>query len=434
MIPKKIFSTWISDKPIPEKYNKYIESWKKVMPDYEIKIITFDNVKLTPFVEKAIDKGNYALAGHYARVQELFDNGGIYFDIDIEAVKPLDSLLHNKLVLGLEDRWIVNNAVILAEKGHPFLQHCMDVMDGISWLSPNIELETGPRMFTNLMKLHGWNVGQQGMFGDIAILPPVYFYPYRYDEYYTKECVKPETFTVHHWSNSWNDKVSIVIPCYNQGNFLKDAIDSALAQTHKNIEVIVVNDGSSDNTAIVARSYGNRIKYIEQTNKGLSAARNAGIKSSSGGWILPLDSDDKIHPDFIKKTIGKGDIVSTFLQCFGNSKDVWKPRMSNPTYKDFLKSNHIFCCSLFKKDVWTISGGYDEEQFTKGKQGVNGYEDWSYWIKATKNNFNVTVVPEILFYYRKHGDSMHSNAIKNHKKIIAYMKDVYGVKEELAHY
>lgn len=422
MIPKRIYSTWISPNPIPTKYHKYIDSWKRIMPDYEIKIISLDNVKRTPFVKKAISEKNFALAGHYARVQELYDNGGIYFDIDIEATKRLDSLLHNKFVLGIEDRWSVNNAVILSEKGHPFLLRAMEFMDSIDWKTKDIELETGPRMFTSIAKkFYGWECGKIGNFKDISILPPVYFYPYHYSEKYKPGCIKKETFTAHHWSNSWNDKVSIIIPCYNQGRFLKDAIDSALAQTHKNIEVVVVNDGSTDSTREIAKQYGKLIKYVEQTNKGLSAARNAGIKASAGGWILPLDADDKIHPEFITKTIGKADIVCPHLQCFGKSKDIWKPG-KHLSYKDFLKGNQIFCCSLFSKHVWNTAGGYDEEQFTKGKQGCNGYEDWMFWLNATEKDFNVAIVPEVLFYYRKHEASMYTEAKKNHSKILQYIK------------
>lgn len=423
MIPRTIYSTWISDKQIPEKYEKYIESWRLTMSDYEIKIISLDTVKHGTFVDKAIEQKNFALAGHYARIQELYDNGGIYFDIDIEAVKPIDCLLHNKFVVGIEDRWNVNNAVIVSEAKHPFLKHCMEFMDSFNWGTKDIELETGPRMFTKIAKkFYGWDVGKVGKFKDISILPPVYFYPYRYDEKYSPACIKSETLTVHHWSNSWNDRVSIIIPCYNQGRFLSDAIDSALAQTHKNIEVVVVNDGSTDNTAEIARSYGKRIKVVTQTNKGLSAARNAGIKASTGGWILPLDSDDTIAPDYIAKTIGKADIVGTWIKCFGKSKDIWKPAHGLPTYENFLKQNHLFSCTLFNRSVFTNTGGYDEEMFVRGKQGCNGFEDWEFWLRATKEDFGVFIVPEPLVNYRIHEVSMYRDADKNRSKILNYMR------------
>jgi len=89
-----------------------------------------------------------------------------------------------------------------------------------------------------------------------------------------------------------------------------------------------------------------------------------------------------------------------------------------------LRRNHIFCASLFKKDCWTLAGGFDEEQFSRGKQGVHGFEDYNFWLRCTKAGFNVSVVPEVLFYYRKHpGGSMLTESLKNRKKIIAYMKN-----------
>lgn len=422
MVPKVIYFTWISDKPVPEKYRQYIESWSKVMPDYKVKQITLKNVKRGAFVDKAIAMKNYALAGHYARVQELYLNGGIYFDIDIEAVKPLDEFLNEKLVLGCEDAYVVNNAVIIAQAGHPFLKECMNFMDSFDFKQKNIELETGPRMFTNLMKKRGWLNGQYKNIGDIKILPPSYFYPYHYDEVYSPKCVRPETCCVHHWANSWNDKVSIIIPCYNQAQYLPDAIESALAQTYRNFEVIVVNDGSTDNTSKVAKRYP--VKLIEQSNKGLSAARNAGIKKAEGGWILTLDSDDKIAPDFLEHTIGRDDIVSTTLQTFGTENHIWRSPKKNPVFSDFVNENHIHCCSLFKKDVWTKAGGFDEGM-------RDGYEDWDFWIRATQAGFSVTTVDKPLFFYRKRGKSMFSHAKANHDKNMKYMRAKYFKKVDL---
>ncbi len=423
MIPKIIFFTWISDKPIPSKYQKYIDSWRRVMPDYEIRQITLENCKRGKFVDKAIEIKNYALAGHYARCQELYDHGGIYFDIDIEAVKPLDPLLNHHFVLGMESGNWVNNAVILSRKGHPFLLDCMRYMDRFSFDAEKIELATGPIMFTNLMKKRGWR-NSPGTFKDMTtILTPPHFYPYHWNQFYTPECITEKTFCVHHWANSWNNKVSIIIPCYKQAQFLPDAIESALAQTYKEVEIIVVNDGSPDNTSQVARKYKG-VKLIEQPNKGLSAARNAGIKRASGGWILCLDADDKIHPDFLTKTVGVNDIVCCYLETFGVNKQVWKPSHNSPKYEDFLKRNHIFCASLFKKDCWTLAGGYDEEQWVNGKQKANGFEDMGFWLRCTKAGFNVSVVPEVLFYYRKHANgSMMTDAMKNRAKIIGYMKN-----------
>lgn len=210
--------------------------------------------------------------------------------------------------------------------------------------------------------------------------------------------------------------VSIVIPCYKQAHFLPDAIESALKQTYPNIEIIVVNDGSPDNTSEVVSYYPNVI-LIEQENKGLSGARNSGIRAAKGTYILPLDADDKIDPEFVSKTIKLQkdyDIISTGLETFGDEKRKWITDLKEPNYKNFLQRNHINCCSLFKKTVWEKCG-YDENMKL-------GFEDWDFWIQATRNGFKVKVIPDILFYYRKHGQTMFHSAMSKREEIISYMK------------
>lgn len=206
--------------------------------------------------------------------------------------------------------------------------------------------------------------------------------------------------------------VSIIIPCFKQAHWLPDAIESALAQTYKNVEVIVVNDGSPDNTSEVARKYP--VVLIEQENKGLSVARNAGIKASGGDYILTLDADDKITPDFIDKTIGVDDIVGTAQQEFGESNTLWNTQLEHPTFSDFIVGNQINCCSLQKADVYKNIGGYDEMM-------KDGYEDWDYWLRAAKAGYTFTVIREPLFFYRKRGWSMVDNATSKHKDLHLYI-------------
>lgn len=212
------------------------------------------------------------------------------------------------------------------------------------------------------------------------------------------------------------DKVSIIIPCYNQAHFLPDAIASADSQTYPNIEIIVVNDGSTDNTSETARRFN--VKYIEQENKGLAAARNDGIKASSGKWILPLDADDKIDPEFISKTIGKSDIVATLIETFGNEHRLWKFGRDQPLHSDFLKMNQVVYCCLFRKEIWNKIGGYDESM-------RDGYEDWDFWIRATREGYKVRRVMEFLFHYRRGRNALYNHAYENHNKILDYMDGKY---------
>lgn len=208
-------------------------------------------------------------------------------------------------------------------------------------------------------------------------------------------------------------KVSIIIPCYGQAHWLPDAIESALAQTVP-CEVIVVNDGSPDNTSEVAKMYP--VRLVEKENGGLSSARNAGIKEATGDWILTLDADDKIAPNFIEKCLENKDnydIIATGQQEFGDTNRIWFPH-PHPTFDDFITANRINCCSLFKKEIWEKIGGYDEDMKL-------GYEDWDFWLRATQRGYKVKTIQEPLFFYRKHGTSMVTNAIKNHMSIVEYM-------------
>lgn len=206
-------------------------------------------------------------------------------------------------------------------------------------------------------------------------------------------------------------KVSIIIPCWNQAHWLPDAIESALNQTVK-CEVIVVNDGSPDNTSEVAKKYP--VRLVEKKNGGLSSARNYGIKEAKGEYILCLDSDDKILPEFVEKCLeANDDIVSTAQQEFGDSNNLWNSQPEHPTHDLFHCANQINCCALYKKEMWEKVGGYDET--------MTGYEDWDYWFRTTKLGYTITVIREPLFLYRKHGHSMVSDAISKHEELKQYI-------------
>lgn len=221
-------------------------------------------------------------------------------------------------------------------------------------------------------------------------------------------------------------RVSIVIPCYNQEEYLTDAIKSAEGQTHEDIEIVVVDDGSVP--PLNKNNYPQWIDIIPQANKGLPAARNAGIQVASGEWILPLDADDKIHPDFITKALAtaaqhNADIISTGLQFFGTKVGKLMPEPA-PTHRDFLRKNRINCCSLFRKAMWVKLGGYDERM-------RDGFEDWYFWLCATAAGYTVRVVQEPLFYYRRHGPSLINHARANREKIVTYMRTKFPNLEQV---
>jgi glycosyltransferase involved in cell wall biosynthesis len=214
--------------------------------------------------------------------------------------------------------------------------------------------------------------------------------------------------------------VSVIITCYNYGNFLHEAIESVLFQTYRNkeIETIVVNDGSTDNTSKVAEKY--QVTLLNQPNTGLPIARNNGIKYSKGRFILPLDADDKLHPQFLEKTVPLLEnspnvgVVYTHRRHFGLLQTTKYAEIFD---LETLKKRCILnYCSLYKRQVWLECGGYNPNMKL-------GYEDWDFWLSIAENNWDFQLVNEVLFYYRKHGTSLSHIAKENHNKLMEIIRN-----------
>jgi len=207
-IPRIIYYTWINPDTLPSRFRKYIDSWRVLMPDYEIRQISLDNVIKTPFVNEAIRRKLYSVAGHYGRCERLYATGGVYFDIDIEAVKRFDDLLHHDFFVACETAYRVNNAVIGSKPGHGFMLRCLQYMDAFDFNNPGkfgIEIETGPEMFTRIAKDYEWEERDmlQLLPEGITVFDPPVFYPYYFDQKYNPGCVRASTFAVHHWAKTW---------------------------------------------------------------------------------------------------------------------------------------------------------------------------------------------------------------------------------------
>jgi len=208
-------------------------------------------------------------------------------------------------------------------------------------------------------------------------------------------------------------KVSVVIPCFEQEDYLFEAVESVLQQTVP-CEIIIVDDGSEEDVENLWDDLDN-VTLIRQNNKGLSSARNTGIRYAKTEYVLPLDADDMIRKDYIEETLGRGDIVTVLQQEFGDSNTLWTPG-NDFKLEDFKTSNRANCCSLYRKSMWEEIGGYDENM-------KEGYEDWEFWIRAVKAGYTFKVVHKPLFFYRKHGHSMVDDAYAKHDKILKYIID-----------
>lgn len=227
--------------------------------------------------------------------------------------------------------------------------------------------------------------------------------------------------------------VSIIVPCYNQAHFLSEALQSVLEQTYTNWECIIVNDGSPDNTEHVAKAWckkDERFKYIYKENGGLSSARNAGIEISQGEFILPLDSDDILHSDYLQKmtpvlnTHQNLGVVSCYRYFFLENKFniIKEYKASGSNYKDLMFENKLMPSSLYRKSCWEEVDGYDETM-------KHGFEDWEFWLNVTKRGWEFQFVEEFLFYYRKAKKSMLVDTINNHAE--ANMEYIFRKHKEL---
>lgn len=223
-----------------------------------------------------------------------------------------------------------------------------------------------------------------------------------------------------------NKTVSIVIPCYLYANYLKECVDSVRAQTYPIHEIIVVSDGSPDNTVEVCRELGVTC-YVKQ-NGGLSSARNFGIERAIGEYIMCLDADDKLVPGGVEEHVKLMTDDMTIAQCalmeFGDRHIIMIP--TTPTgLERIMVSNTIFCNAMFSRKVWQEVGGFDESETMRW-----GWEDYEFWIRCLAHGCHVKTSDFIALRYRCHEGQMTQATTHPHKEdlrqyIMAKHKDLY---------
>lgn len=219
-----------------------------------------------------------------------------------------------------------------------------------------------------------------------------------------------------------NVLVSIVIPCYNQARFLRDAVNSALAQSYESLEVIVVNDGSTDNIAEQMAPYQNdaRVKFFSQENRGLGAARNYGIQNAGGEFLKFLDADDSLTPNAIAKQRALFDARAAqdpqlgFVYCDINHVDAQGKEFSSYSVANMRRvlDGDLFpslliggyfppMTVLIAKRVLEHVGGFNET--------MPGTADWELWLRVTAEGWTGAFLPERLANYRSHDANMSSD-------------------------
>lgn len=224
-------------------------------------------------------------------------------------------------------------------------------------------------------------------------------------------------------------KVSIVIPCYNDGLYIEEAVSSALNQTYPNIEVIVVDDGSNAETKTVLKKIESKIsQLITQENQGQSTARNVGINAANGEFILVLDSDDYFESNFCEEAVAvfSSDAPIKIVTCQAtllfsdNKKELYIPKGGD--ISDFMYGNCALGTSMFKKEDWKSASGYDETM-------RSGFEDWEFFIRLLKLGGTAFVIQKPLYTYRKRETSTTTRANKARYDLLHFIftkhKDLY---------
>jgi glycosyltransferase involved in cell wall biosynthesis len=201
--------------------------------------------------------------------------------------------------------------------------------------------------------------------------------------------------------------LTVVIPCYNHGIYLQDAIDSVLTYQDQPIEIIIVDDGSTDDYTIkkIDDLKHEGFNIIRHKNSGLAFSRNAGITVARGKYILPLDADNKIKAEYIRKALpilenNVADIVYAKPTFFGEvtPERIFETKEFDGV--DLIFGNYIDACAIYRKEVWIKNKGYDENM------PYQGVEDWDFWLNSYSNGFNFMFVNEVLYEYRILANSM----------------------------
>ncbi|MEW9672153.1 glycosyltransferase [Ammoniphilus sp. 3BR4] len=206
------------------------------------------------------------------------------------------------------------------------------------------------------------------------------------------------------------ETVSVIIPVYNHEKFIAETIDSVLAQSHRNTEIIVINDGSTDGTKEVLNGYKEKILVIEQTNAGPSVARNHGLHKATGKFVCFLDSDDKFYPSKLERQlqvfrrVPKVGLVHAGATVTKKNNQFWYRYIPKPFHsheqqiRELLRSNHIVCSTVMVRRELFSRAGYFNESYRR-------HQDYDMWLRLLAH-CQFGSVPEALIQYRWHEQNL----------------------------
>lgn len=233
-------------------------------------------------------------------------------------------------------------------------------------------------------------------------------------------------------------KVSIIIPAYNAVRFIRQTIESVLAQTFQDFEIIVVDDGSSDKTADIARSFGEPVYCIQKPNGGVSRARNTGIGNAKGEYIAFLDADDLWQPTKLEKQVALLDAASDVGLCFASTERINENNetigyIEGRDYADFSEALLLYLCivsgscssAMVRKELLLQIGGFDSR--------LTNYEDWDCWLRLSLIT-RFASISEYLVKCRTVAESASFNTVAAEKNMQEILSKFYNLPDLPARY
>ncbi len=477
MIPKIIHYCWLSNDPFPASINYCINSWKKTLPDYEIMLWDFNRFPKgkSRWVDEAFGARKYAFAADYIRLYALYHYGGIYLDSDVEVVRSFNELLTLPYFMGLEDSsYAIEASTMGFEKGHPLLKSLLERYEGRSFYKEDgsIDNETLPKIiragisegFTLKPIQNITEFDNNPSF--VCVFPVDWFSPKSWD---TKEIfMTGNTFSIHHFEGSWLDSqkqmpvlmdynthplVSILVPVYNVENYLDRCVDSIVKQSYQKIEIILVDDGSTDNSSHMCDRWAeidSRIKVIHQDNQGLLLARQSAVKNATGDYCIFLDSDDWLEKNTCEVCVKASTEENVEIVGFGFTIEAGStiPSQRKSDLYNYLnkkpakfKENSDLLSSVFvQRDVlWNVCGKmYKSEIVKKAYNYLDGVkcnyaEDMFTSVFIFSFAKSLVTIPNKCYHYRiGTGMSTKKNVDVSDYKTVLEAYDNYNIVRDVA--
>jgi glycosyltransferase involved in cell wall biosynthesis len=226
-------------------------------------------------------------------------------------------------------------------------------------------------------------------------------------------------------------QVSVIIPTYNQAQYLAEAIESVLGQTYRDFEIIVVDDGSTDKTPEIAKRFGNAVRYIRQENQGLAGARNTGIMATCSNFVSLLDSDDTWMPTYLEEIMAtvaqypEATVFYCYAECMDASGCTLPQVLGGPVvpsdamYHTLLRANFLIPSTITLRRSVIVAAGLFDETFRR-------LQDWELWIRLLKEGRHFVGLVEVLARYRIHPYSLSTDLTGGQRAALALAVKHFG--------